>query len=293
MARRWVDLHTHSTASDGQIRPARLMELADAQHLAAIALTDHDTVEGLAEARVAAERFAQLTLVPGIEVSASYPSGTLHILGLGIDPQAEAIDQLAQTLRAARAARNPKVIARLQQLGLEIDMDDVLAVVPDAAARGGKSVVSRLHIAEALRRKGLVSSTQQAFARYLNAGRPAYLDKERLPAERVIQAIGQAGGLAVLAHPVQLRCRNRLQLETVVRRLVSAGLGGIEIYHSDHDDVRTRQYLDLARELDLQITGGSDFHGAAKPEVALGHPRVPASVLQGPLARYRPGGPAG
>lgn len=291
MPRRWVDLHTHSTASDGQIRPARLMQLADAQNLAAIALTDHDTVEGLAEARDAAERFEQLTLVPGIEVSASFPAGTMHILGLGIDPQAEAIDQLAQTLRAARAARNPKVIARLQDLGLAIDMDEVLAVVPDATARGGQAVVSRLHIAEALRRKGLVSSTQQAFARYLNAGRPAYLDKERLPAERVIQAIRDAGGLAVLAHPVQLRCRNRLQLETVVRRLVSAGLGGIEIYHSDHDDVRTRQYLDLARQLDLQITGGSDFHGAAKPEVALGRPRVPVSVLQGKLARYRTGEP--
>ncbi len=286
MKRKWVDLHTHSTASDGALRPERLIALADEQGLAAIALTDHDTIEGLAAAAQEAATRPQLAFIPGIEVSASYPAGTMHILGLDIDPSAESITSLAKRLRQARCDRNPQVIDRLQQLGLDIDMDDVLAVVPDAAGRGGQSVVSRLHIAEAMRRKGLVNSTQQAFEKYLQAGRPAYLDKERLPASEVIAAIRRAEGLAVLAHPVQLRCRNRLQLETVVKQLVDDGLGGLEVYHSDHDLRQTRLQLDLARKFNLQITGGSDFHGATKPEVSIGHPRVPADVLTGQLARY-------
>ena len=284
--RRWVDLHTHSTASDGALAPAQLVAAADAARLAAIALTDHDTVEGVAEALAAAERFPELTLIPGIEVSATFPRGVMHILGLGIDPQSRAIADLSGGLREARAQRNPQVIALLQALGLPITMDDVLAVVPDGQARGGQAVVSRLHIAEALRRKGVVSSTQQAFERYLGAGCPAYVDKERLPPAEVIAGIRAAGGVAVLAHPVQLRCGNRAQLAEVVGPLVRSGLQGIEIHHSDHSAAQTRIYLDLARRFDLLITGGSDFHGRHKPHVALGHPRTPRAVLTGPLERY-------
>jgi hypothetical protein len=281
-----VDFHTHSTASDGSCPPADLVKLADKARLAALALTDHDTVSGIAEARSEASNYPDLAFVAGIEVSASFPRGSMHILGLEIDEQSMAIRDLARQLRNARRQRNPQVLARLAELGMPLDMQDVQAVLPDRTAQMGSEVISRMHIAEAMRRKGYVSSTQQAFSRWIGSGKPAYLDKERLPAKEVIRAIREAGGLAVLAHPVQLGCSNRSQLETLLRDLISGGLEGIEVYHSDHSDALTRIYLDLARKLSLLITGGSDFHGPSKPDVRLGKPRVPRSVLTGRLAKY-------
>lgn len=284
--RRFVDFHTHSTASDGSCPPADLVKLAERARLAALALTDHDTVSGIAEAREAAREFPDLAFVAGIEVSASWPGGSMHILGLEIDDESKPINDLAQQLRNARRQRNPQVLAKLAELGMPLDMEDVQAVLPPRTAQMGSEVISRMHIAEAMRRKGYVSSTQQAFSRWIGSGRPAYLDKERLPARQVIQAIREAGGLAVLAHPVQLGCTNRSQLETLLRDLISGGLEGIEVYHSDHSDALTRIYLDLARKLDLLVTGGSDFHGPSKPDVRLGRPRVPRSVLTGRLGKY-------
>jgi hypothetical protein len=284
--RRLVDLHTHSTASDGACSPADLVRLADERRLAAVALTDHDTVAGLDEARQAAKRYPQLAFICGIEVSASWPDGVMHLLGYGFDPDCETIRSLTLTLREARAQRNPRVLQRLGELGMPVSMEDVQAVLPDRTAQQGAEVISRMHIAEAMRRKGYVSSAQQAFGRWLGSGKPAYLDKERLPAREVIGAIRQAGGFAALAHPVQLRCNNRAQLERVIRELMDAGLEGLEVYHSDHTNELTRIYFDLAAKLGLVVTGGSDFHGSSKPEVRLGVPRVPRHVLTGPLAKY-------
>ncbi len=284
--RRFVDFHTHSTASDGSCPPADLVKLGEKARLAALALTDHDTVSGIAEARKEASNFPDLAFVAGIEVSASWPGGSMHILGLEIDEESKPINDLAEKLRNARRQRNPQVLARLAELGMPLDMQDVQAVLPDRTAQMGSEVISRMHIAEAMRRKGYVSSTQQAFSRWIGSGKPAYLDKERMPARQVIQAIREAGGLAVLAHPVQLGCSNRSQLETLLRDLISGGLEGIEVYHSDHSDALTRIYLDLARKLGLLVTGGSDFHGPSKPDVRLGRPRVPRSVLTGRLGKY-------
>ena len=175
--RRFVDLHTHSSFSDGSMPPPKLLAVADNANLLAVALTDHDTTEGLPEAHKAAGEFPQLRFVAGVEVSAKFTGGTLHILGLGIDESAAGIQKLAGQLREARAERNPKIIARLQGLGLAISMDDVRA-----AAGGGKAdrILGRLHIALAMVRRGLVRSTDEAFERYIGAGRPAFVDKERL-----------------------------------------------------------------------------------------------------------------
>jgi hypothetical protein len=281
--RRFVDLHTHSTASDGTLSPAEVVALADAANLAAVALTDHDTTSGLAEARAAAASSPGLRFVPGVEVSARYSPGMMHILGLGIAETSQALRKLLAGFIDARDQRNPKILAKLHDLGIEVGMDDVLAAA-ESFEPGRPHVIGRMHIAEAMRVKGYAQSIQDAFTRYLSNGGIAFVDKERLEPRGVIEGIIAGGGIAVLAHPVQLKLGDGKELEDYVRRLAGWGLGGIEVYHPDHSDQQTRHYLDLARALGLMVTGGSDFHGAAKPGVAIGRPRVPLAAITGPLA---------
>jgi len=280
-----VDLHTHSTASDGRNTPSEVIALADRAALAAVALTDHDTTAGLAEAQAAADEFLDLCFVPGIEMSARFFSGTLHILGLGIDPQAPDLSNLIDSLLEARNDRNPKIITKLQELGMDIEFPDVLAVMHESPKSPANRVVGRMHIAEALRRKGYVHSTGEAFQRFLRDGGPAFVDKERLTPRQVIDPIRSAGGLAVLAHPVHMNYDNSAQLKLMIRRLVDAGLQGLEVVHSDHSPFQSRTYLKLARDLGLAVTGGSDYHGQAKPHVRLGRPRVPVKLLGEKLSR--------
>jgi len=156
--RKFIDLHAHTTASDGSLTPAELIALADKLELAAVAVTDHDTMAGLAEARTEAAKHPNLNLAVGVEVSANFPGGTMHIIGLGIDETAPPVNDLLATLSEGRRQRNPKIIAKLQQLGLEIEMDDVTAVARELG--GSDEIISRVHIAEALRRRGQVASRQ-------------------------------------------------------------------------------------------------------------------------------------
>jgi 3',5'-nucleoside bisphosphate phosphatase len=281
--RNFIDLHTHSTASDGRSTPSELIALADRVSLAAVALTDHDTTAGLAEAGAAAEKFPDLHFVPGIELSAMFSSGTLHILGLGIDKDAPELSALTKNLIEARNQRNPKIIARLQELGMDVDISDVLAVISDSSSASPDRVVGRMHIAEALRRKGYVHSTGEAFQRFFGNGGVAFVDKEKLTPREVIDPIHQSGGVAVLAHPVHLTYGNSAQLTLMVRQLVDAGIDGLEIIHPDHTPFQTRTYLQLARHLGLVVTGGSDYHGQAKPHVRMGRPRVPLNILNNKL----------
>ncbi|MCY2929969.1 MAG: PHP domain-containing protein [Planctomycetota bacterium] len=293
--RRLVDLHTHSTASDGRVSPTELMGLADAAGLAAVALTDHDTVAGLAEAAQAAQAFPQLRFIPGIEVSVHPQQGTMHILGLGIDPACPALLEMAASFLRGRRSRNPRIVEKLNALGLGISMADVFAVAGVEASDEASAVVGRLHVAEALRRKGFVQTTTEAFERYLARGKSAYVERARLGAARAIDAIHAAGGLALAAHPSQWGCENFAQLEKVLRDLMTAGIDGLEAYHSDHSTFLTRHLLDLAARFNLAVVGGSDFHGSAKPGVSLGVPRVPlAGVLSARTRRlFGPmGGPA-
>ena len=283
--RNFVDLHTHSNASDGWNAPAEVIALADRIGLAAVALTDHDTTAGLAEARAAAESFGDLHFVPGIELSAKFSSGTLHILGLGIDEEAPALSALTRNLVEARNERNPKIIAKLGELGMDIELSDVLAVLSGSPKSARDRIVGRMHIAEALRRKGYVYSTAEAFQRYLGDTGSAFVDKERLTPGEVIEPIHQSGGLAILAHPVHMAYENSAQLALMVRRLVDAGIDGLEAVHSDHSPFQARTYLQLARRLGLMVTGGSDYHGQAKPNVQLGRPRVPLNLLGEKLRR--------
>lgn len=272
MSRRFLDLHTHSTASDGSLAPADLIAAADRADLAAIALTDHDTTTGLAEARAAAESFPELTMVSGVEVSARSPVGAMHILGLGIDQRSAPLQAMLADVRQAREQRNPKIMQKLSALDVPLKWEDVLAV-----ARGGNGgsadIISRAHIAEALRRRGVVGSVKEAFEKYVGPAGAAYAEKDRLAPAQVIETLHDAGGLVAVAHPGLLEIRNRSQMREVLRGLAQKGMDAVEVYHSDHDAPTTRALLDIAKELSLHVVGGSDFHGRAKPDVALGRPR--------------------
>jgi predicted metal-dependent phosphoesterase TrpH len=266
MSQSSVDLHCHSTASDGTLAPAEVIKLAKSSGLSALALTDHDTIGGVAEAAAEAEILG-IDFLPGIEISAEYPApGTMHILGYGIDPQSKTLHDLTETLIAGRDNRNPKIVAKLRELGVAITMEEV-------EHEAGGQVVGRPHIAAVLHRKGYVSSIKEAFNKYLAQGAPAYFDKERLTPKRALEMIRESGGLPVLAHAVQLRTENDGQLDRVVKDLIDLGLAGIEVYHSDHDESWVSKCSALADKYHLLKTGGSDFHGGNKANINLGMAR--------------------
>lgn len=266
MAESFVDLHCHSTASDGTLSPAELVQLARRSGLSALALTDHDTIGGVSEAAAAARELG-IYFLPGIEISAEYPHpGTMHILGYGVDPESQTLKTLTETLIAGRDNRNPRIIAKLQQLGLKITMEEV-------EKEAGGQVVGRPHIAAVLHRKGYVTSIKDAFNKYLAQGAAAYFDKERLTPRQSLQMIRDCGGLPVLAHAIQLRTENDAQLDRVVKDLLDIGLAGIEVYHSDHNNDWIAKCEKLAGKYKLLKTGGSDFHGSNKAHIRLGDAR--------------------
>jgi predicted metal-dependent phosphoesterase TrpH len=259
----FVDLHCHSTASDGTLAPAEVVRVAVERGLSALALTDHDTIGGVAEAAAEAGRVG-LDFLPGIEISCQYPHpGTMHLLGYGIDPNHPTLRDLTTQLIAGRDTRNPKIVGKLRELGVAITMEEV-------ENEAGGQVVGRPHIAAILVRKGYVNSVKQAFDKYLAPGGLAYFDKERLTAQQAIGMVLECGGLPVLAHPVQLRTQNDAQLERVLKDLIDIGLAGIEVIHSDHDAALVEKYTRLADRYDLLKTGGSDFHGKTVKDIDLG-----------------------
>jgi hypothetical protein len=256
-----IDLHTHSSHSDGSLSPRQLVQLAKDRRLRAIALTDHDTVAGLEEALGAGKELG-LEVVPGVEISAQYPPGTMHILGYYIRASNRELQGALKKLQQARAARNPKIIERLQALGLEITITEVL----DLSA----GQVGRPHIARALVNRGYVSSIDQAFSLYLKKGAVAYVEKFRFPPEEAIAIIRRAGGISVLAHPFTLGMAKPDELSQVVRELREMGLEGIEVFYPNHTEEMAVIYEDVAKSLGLICTGGSDFHGNFRNHSYLG-----------------------
>jgi len=257
-----VDLHTHSTASDGSYTPEEVVRLAKERGLGAISLTDHDTVDGLAEAVAAGEALG-VEVIPGVEISARFPGGSMHILGYFIDYTNGLLDQRLAVLKKARAERNPRIIAKLNALGAKITMAQV-----EQISGGGQ--VGRPHIARALLEHGYVRNIQEAFDRYLGNGAPAHVSKFRFPQDEAIAMIREAQGIPVLAHPFTLSLGSAFALKKQLEDLKKLGLAGLEVYYSEHTPEQEALYLKLARDLDLLITGGSDFHGLNKPEVDLG-----------------------
>ncbi len=281
----YIDLHSHSTASDGTLAPAEVARLAQRAGLSGWALTDHDTIGGVAEA-AAESAVLGIDFLPGIEISAEYPHpGTMHILGYGIDPQSPTLHDLTSQLLAGRDNRNPKIVKRLQELNVAITMEEV-------ENEAGGTVVGRPHIAAILHRKGYVSSIKEAFNKYLAPGGSAYFDKERLSPRRALEMIIDSGGIPILAHPVQLRCGDDDQCEKVVRELIDMGLQGVEVMHSDHTPDLVAKYTAMADRFGLLKSGGSDFHGTNKKDIELGSARgqrVPREFLDALTARLREG----
>jgi predicted metal-dependent phosphoesterase TrpH len=258
---RYIDLHVHSSASDGSYPPAEVVRLAKEGGLAAMALTDHDTVEGLPEAMAAGERLG-VEVIPGVEISAQFPGGTMHILGLLVDYHNGLLDQRLGVLKQARIDRNPKIIKKLNDLGVHITLARV-----EEISGGGQ--VGRPHIARALMEAGYVRNLQDAFDKYLGWQRPGYVSKFRFPPDQALAMIREAKGIPVLAHPFTLNLA-AFPLKNLLIELKAQGLAGLEVYYSEHTREQETLYLPLARELDLLISGGSDFHGQNKPEITLG-----------------------
>jgi len=262
-----IDLHIHSTASDGTLAPAEIVAHARKIGLAAIALTDHDTVDGVHQ--ILLNGLPQdLLFMTGVELSAAPPTGfpcrgSLHLLGYGFRHDDQDIARQLHKLQDARRNRNPQIIAKLQSLGIDI-------TVAELDATDVKRQTGRPHIARLLLEKGVVRSFDEAFERYLGNDKPAYVDKYRVESRRAIQLIRQAGGIPVLAHPGLIHPTRPWRLGDLLAELKAYGLQGLEVYYPEHSENQTRAFQDLARRHGLVATGGTDFHGAIKPGVEMG-----------------------
>ncbi len=269
-----VDLHLHSTRSDGTDPPHEVVALAAAAGLGAVALTDHDTLDGVAEARAAADRHG-IRLIPGTELSVEWPTGTMHMLVYFLEPVSGPLQDRLEAIRQARAARNHRILERLAHHGIVIDHADV-------AAEAGGGVIGRPHIAALLVARGHVDDMTEAFDRWLARGRPGYVDRTRLGAHEAIGLARESGALPVIAHPHTLGVAAD-DYRRAFEELAAAGLAGVESYYSEYEPSLRDHLAGLCARLGLIATGGSDYHGRYKPGLGVGTGRgdlqVPDRVL--------------
>jgi 3',5'-nucleoside bisphosphate phosphatase len=281
-----IDLHIHSTASDGTLSPAEILAQSVRLGLGAISITDHDSIAGSREALIHGipDRLGFLT---GVEISAepppSYPgSGSIHILGYSLRMDDPELNRTLEKLQDSRRQRNPEIIARLNRLGISIRIEEL-----EREAADGQP--GRPHIAKLLVKKGIVKTMDDAFDRYLGNGKPAYVDKFRIESSQAIELINASGGIPVLAHPGLLGLDSAEPLDELLREMTSMGLKGLEVYYPLHSPEQTRQYAECARCHNLLITGGTDFHGDIQPEIQLGFGKgdlhVPFTLYQKLLER--------
>lgn len=256
-----IDLHVHSSASDGTLSPAAVTALALETGLSAYALTDHDTTDGVREAMDAAKRMP-LEVIPGTELSALCEEREIHILGLYVNPESPALREALEKLRSDRARRNDEMLALFQRDGFPITRRDLEQGAPG-------QVITRAHFARALVKKGCVSSTEQAFHRYLDHGRQYCPPKKAFSPQEAIRLIRKAGGFPALAHPVQYKL-GWAKTEAMIQELKEMGLMGIEVYYSSHTRSDSLRLKELCLRYGLLPTGGSDFHGDNKPDIRLG-----------------------
>lgn len=270
-----IDLHVHSNASDGSMTPSELVTYAIEQNLCAFALTDHDTVEGVAQALKAADGLP-LEVIPGIEISAEYKGQDIHILGYYIDYKDQEFLKTVGYYRHLRENRNVEMLARLQGLGFPI----TASLLEERFGRD--TVITRAHYAMLLQEKGIVKDTGEAFERFLNPGCPCYVPRTKISVTDAVRLIIKAKGKPVLAHPV-LYHLDEIELDTLTALLKEAGLMGIEAIYSKNQTGDEDRFRALAKKYHLFITGGSDFHGTAKPGLMLGtgygNLAIPAELL--------------
>ena len=257
-----IDLHAHTTCSDGSMTPTELFEHAREVGLKALAVTDHDTLAGWSESRRAAAATG-VEWIPGCEISTRLPTGTVHVLAYDADAGDTDLQDLLSGIRTARDARNDAILGRLDRLGVGVTREDVEQAAPSP-------LIARPHIAMALVHRGHVEDIREAFDRYLRDGGPAYVPVEAPTPEEAIEIVAAARGMAVIAHPRQMKLGSHARQRRVFTRWRDLGLAGIEVDHPSHDVTHRILYRDLTEILDLVPTGGSDFHGRHKPHIALG-----------------------
>lgn len=262
-----IDLHIHSTASDGTLSPFEILALAQDLNIAAISITDHDTLDGSRDA-LSFGIPPSVKFLTGVEISSEPPpsfscAGSFHILGYAVDVEHPDLNHTLSMLRDSRKRRNPQILELLSRLGIEISLEEV-------RNSAGDSQLGRPHIARFMVEKGYVPSIDAAFDEYLGNGKPAYVDRFRFECEKTIKAILNAGGIPVLAHPLLLGIRENDILEDLIAVLTEMGLRGIEVYYPEHTKNLIAYYSRLASHFNLLITGGTDFHGDIKPEIKMG-----------------------
>jgi predicted metal-dependent phosphoesterase TrpH len=269
-----IDLHIHSTASDGTLSPSEILNMAQRLNLGAISITDHDTIDGAKQA-LAIGIPPSLKFLTGVEISANPPScfscpGSFHILGYGINVDDTQLNHTLIQLQEARRNRNPRIIELLNLMGFDLTLNEI-------RKDSGECQLGRPHIAKQMVKKGFVQSVSEAFDSYLATGQPAYVDKYRVGCNRAIEVILNAGGIPVLAHPILLNIKDDV-LENLIVCLREMGLKGIEAYYPEQPPDLTAQYSKIADRHGLLITGGTDFHGSIKPEIKMGSGRGNFSV---------------
>lgn len=275
MEQRIVDLHVHSTASDGTYTPMELIAEAKRAGLSAMALTDHDTTAGIKDAMAAAEK-ENIELIPGIELSTDYKGKEVHIVGLYIDVENKKLSEQTAAFRKCRDNRNEEIVAALQKEGFAITMEALKAENPDC-------VITRANIARFLYNHGMIKSVQEAFDKYIGDGCRCYVNRFKVSPTDAVRLIKQAGGIAVLAHPL-LYHMSTVNLQKLIDELKEAGLDAIEAIYSTYSTGEEQLMKRIAKENGLLISGGSDFHGSNKPRIRLavgyGHLYIPYSVLE-------------
>jgi predicted metal-dependent phosphoesterase TrpH len=270
-----ADLHVHSTASDGRLTPAEVVQEAARRGLKFMSLTDHDTVDGIAPALVAAKSFPGLKLIPGVEISTDIPRGEAHVLGYFIDYTGrELIAKLAQ-FRNSRLGRARGMVAKLDKLGVHLDWQRIEQIA-------GSSVMGRPHIARAMLEKGYINSFKQAFTNYIGRDGPAYVERDKLTPAEAVALIIKARGVAVLAHPFTVN-----EPEALIIELKAAGLAGIETYYNNYTAEDISRLLTIAKKHNLIATGGSDYHGLDSSETAIGDIDLPLASVEKLVAKAR------
>ena len=261
-----ADLHVHTYFSDSTFSPAEAVELARDNTLAAIAICDHDTVDGIAPSIEAGDRCG-VEIIPGIEMTVEKTDAEIHMLGFFIDWKNEEFRKKLKMIQEFRVERVKRMVEKINDLGVGLDPDEVFKL-------SGKGSIGRMHLAQALMRTGKVKSFREVFEKYIGFMKPCYVSNIKFTPQQAIGLIKNAGGVAVLAHP------GILNRDDLLPELVESGLRGIEVYHSDHRPSVIRRYEELARKHKLLMTGGSDCHGLNKSKVLLGSVRIPYDLVE-------------
>jgi predicted metal-dependent phosphoesterase TrpH len=269
-----ADFHCHSTASDGVLSPTQVVELAYKQGVRVLALTDHDSTEGVDEARRAAGQYPDLTLIPGVEFGTDIPGGEIHVVGLFLEPDNPELQQVLERLRAGRVNRGFGIVTKLREMGLNVTWEQVQRFAGDGA-------VGRPHVAQALVESGVVADVAEAFDKYIGRNGPAYVEREKLTPADAVRAIVRLGGVASLAHPADIE-----DLDATLAELKEAGLAAMEVYYKDYGPETVARLAEAARRFDLIPSGGSDYHGLHGPNEPLPgdmHSPLPESSVEAVL----------